>query len=108
MDASNQIEVPPSFSQLFRSRSGRLLQPAETVLQRYELCEDLACTLTEQAQQLYQRGHSDEEAVLLGLYHAIAGEGAGLAQAEARWVTLRLAELLDWHSPSLPPLAPEA
>lgn len=47
MDASNQIEVPPSFSQLFRSRSGRLLQPAETVLQRYELCEDLACTLTE-------------------------------------------------------------
>lgn len=108
MDASNQIEVPPSFSQLFRSRSGRLLQPAETVLQRYELCEDLACTLTEQAQQLYQRGHSDEEAVLLGLYHAIAGEGAGLAQAEARWVTLRLAELLRWRSPSLPPLEPEA
>ena len=66
---SNQIEIPPSFSQLFRSPAGRLTAPATTVLQRYELCEDLACALVEQAQSIYHRGHSDEEAVLLAQRH---------------------------------------
>ena len=36
---SNQIEIPPSFSQLFRSPAGRLTAPVTTVLVRYALCE---------------------------------------------------------------------
>ena len=99
---SNQIEIPPSFSQLFRSHAGRLTAPATTVLQRYELCEDLACALVEQAQNIYHRGHSDEEAVLLGLHSAIASPAAGLSPAEGQWVILRLAELLQWRAPQLP------
>lgn len=99
---TSQIEIPPSFSQLFRHRSGRLLHPASTVLQRYELCEDLACALVEQAQSLYHNGHSDEAGVLLGLHGAISGPDTGLTHAEASWVVQRLAELLQWKAPLLP------
>ncbi|MFC4623158.1 hypothetical protein ACFO3A_13175 [Comamonas nitrativorans] len=99
---TNQIEIPPSFSQLFRHRSGRLLHPASTVLARYELCEDLACALVEQAQSLYHGGHSDEAGVLLGLHGAISGPDAGLSPSEAHWVVQRLAELLQWKAPLLP------
>lgn len=102
---SSQIDIPPSFSQLFRSPAGRLTVPATTVLTRYELCEDLACALVEQAQALYHGGHSDEEAVLLGLHTAIGTPEAGLAPAEAQWVILRLAELLQWRAPQLPTTA---
>lgn len=102
MDESNQIEVPASFSQLFRNASGRLQAPAQTVLARYELCEDLACALTEQAQALYHNGHSDEAGVLLGLHAAISGPASGLNAAEANWVVQRLAELLNWRAPHLP------
>jgi hypothetical protein len=79
-----------------------LTAPATTVLERYELCEDLACALVEQAQSIYHRGHSDEEAVLLGLHSAIGSPAAGLSPAEGQWVILRLAELLQWRAPQLP------
>lgn len=102
MDESNQIEVPPSFSQLFRSASGRLQVPTQTVLARYELCEDLANALTAQAHNLYHSGHSDEAGVLLALHSAVSAPDAGLSGAEAGWVVQRLAELLDWRAPQLP------
>lgn len=97
----SQIVIPESFSALFRNRAGRLLTTAHEVAQRYELCEDLACALVEQAQHLYHSGHSDEEAVLQGLHHSINTPQTGLAAAEAVWVTLRLAELLAWRAPQL-------
>lgn len=101
-DGDNQILVPSSFIALYSDARQRLLAPAGEVRARYELCEDLACHLVEQAQQLYHGGARSEEGVLLGIHAGLAAPGAGVSPQEARWITLRLAELLDWRSPQLP------
>ncbi|WP_404299957.1 hypothetical protein [Alicycliphilus denitrificans] len=102
MQDDNQILVPPSFIALYSDARQRLLTPAGEVRARYELCEDLACHLVEQAQQLYHGGARSEEGVLLGMHAALAGPDSGVSAPEARWITLRLAELLGWRSPALP------
>ena len=102
MEDDNQILVPPSFIALYSDAGQRLVCPAQDVRERYELCEDLACHLVEQAQQLYHGGARSEEGVLLGIHAGLAGPDAGVTPAEARWITLRLAELLGWRSPELP------
>jgi len=100
MDDPNQIEVPPSFTALFTSPSGyRLTEPMAVVRQRYELCEDLAQMLSEQATTaLFKSGGSESE-VLAGIRGALAGADAGLAPAEATWVVTRLAEIVGWEAP---------
>ena len=105
MDETSQIQPPPSFAELFRTRSGKLSKPIATVVERYELCEDLACHLTEQAQTLYHSGNSSEEQVLLGMYTGLATEGSVVSPAEARWIVQRMAELLEWRAPQLPEAA---
>lgn len=97
----NQIQVPPSFVALYSDARQRLREPPAVVRARYELCEDLACHLVEQAQQLYHGGARSEEGVLLGIHAGLAAPGACVSPQEARWITLRLAELLDWRSPAL-------
>lgn len=101
-DDDNQILVPPSFIALYSDARQRLLAPAGEVRARYELCEDLACHLVEQAQQIYHGGARSEEGVLLGVHAGLASADAGVSPREARWITLRLAELLGWRSPQLP------
>ena len=102
MDETSQIQPPPSFAELFRTRSGKLSEPIATVVERYELCEDLACHLTEQAQTLYHSGNSSEEQVLLGMYAGLSETGSVVSAIEAGWITQRLAELLEWKAPQLP------
>ena len=46
----NQILVPPSFMAVYTDTRGRLRESADVVRARYELCEDLAGHLVEQAQ----------------------------------------------------------
>ena len=105
MEDDNQILVPPSFIALYSDAGQRLVCPAQDVRERYELCEVLACHLVEQAQQLYHGGARSEEGVLLGMHAGLTSPGAGVTAQEARWITLRLAELLQWPSPLIPPLA---
>ena len=102
-DDDNQILVPQSFIDPHRSASGRLLVPVAHLRERYELCEDLACHLVEQAQTLYHSGNSSEEGVLLGFHSALAAEGLVVTTVEAGWVIQRLAELLEWKAPELAP-----
>ena len=102
MDDTSQIQPPESFADLFRSRAGILKTPIADVVARYELCEDLACHLVEQAQTVYHAGNTSEEGVLLGFYAAISGEGSAVTTAEAGWIIQRLAELLQWRAPQLP------
>lgn len=102
VDDDNQIVVPASFIAIFSDARGRLREKTHTVRERYELCEDMACALVAQAQQLYHREGPSEEGVLAGLHTALGASETGLTSAEARWVTLRLAELLGWRSPLLP------
>ena len=102
MDDTSQIQPPESFAALFRSRAGILKTPIAEVVARYELCEDLACHLVEQAQTVYHSGNASEEGVLQGFHTAISGAGAAVTPQEAGWIIQRLAELLEWKAPQLP------
>jgi len=102
MHDDNQIFVPPSFTALYSDARQRVTAPAAEIRERYELCEDLANHLVEQAQTLYHV-QAPSEAEILGRIHAgLCTPGAGVSPIEARWITLRLAELLNWRSPELP------
>jgi hypothetical protein len=103
----NQIVVPPAFIALYVP-PGRV-KPTESrdfILQRHELCEDMACMLTETAQtQLWQLSIT-EALVLERVHRGLQGGTAGLNAAEADWVVHRLAELLEWPDPELAQPAP--
>ena len=100
-----QIEIPPSFSALFVQRaSARLRLPVAELRARYEACEDLACQLSETARLLAHVELPSQDEVLQRIDAGLQSDGSGLAPAEARWVLLRLAELLDWPVPALPAL----
>lgn len=99
MDDPNQIEVPPSFLALFTNPSGqRLTEPIATVRARYELCEDLAQMLTQQAGTLQFKSGGSEREVLAGMRRALDGPDSGLQPPEADWVVRRLAELMEWDA----------
>ena len=97
MDDANQIQVPDSFLALYASRGGhRLTEPIAQVRARYELCEDLAQALTEQARiTQFQLGITEQD-VLEKMLQALTQEGSPVPANEAQWVVRRLAELLDW------------
>ena len=98
MDDYNQIEPPPSFVALYASASGqRLLEPMSVVRQRYELCEDLAQALTEQAGVDQFKSGGSEREVLEKMQVALTAEESPIAANEAHWVVTRLAELLGWE-----------
>lgn len=100
MDDANQIQVPESFLALFAARGGyRLTEPMAHVRERYELCEDLAQMLTEQARLTqFQLGITEQD-VLEKMLQALLQEGSPVTPREAHWVVRRLAELLDWPLP---------
>jgi hypothetical protein len=100
MDDFNQIEVPPSFLALFTPPSGhRLNQPMNAIRGRYELCEDLAQMLTDEASTALFKSGGAEREVLAKTKLALLGADSVLQADEADWVVTRIAELLGWgHS----------
>jgi hypothetical protein len=100
LEDPNQIEVPPSFQVLFTSPSGhRLMEPMRVVRERYELCEDLAQALAEQAAAVQFRSGDEEPVVLRKLQAALSAHDSAVTAPEAEWVVRRLAELLGWPMP---------
>ena len=96
----NQIQPPPSFVALFTTPGGhRLTEPMAHVRERYELCEDMAQMLTEQAGTLQFKTGGSERDVLSAIGQALSGEDAALDAKELGWVLSRLAELLGWEPP---------
>ena len=101
MDEGNQIFIPPSFSALYVP-PGKVKPTlsAHEMAARYELCEDMAQLLTEQAaNQQFQLGITED----LALERCLQGllcEPVVVNEAEARWVVCRLAELLHWPLPA--------
>ena len=103
MHPDSQIHVPPSFIALYSDARGRLTAPAAEVAERYELCEDLANHLVEQAQSLHHGAAvPSEEEILDRMLAALTTPESGFTLPEARWVVTRLAELLNWPAPRLP------
>ena len=95
-----QLHMPPSFMALF-------VPPGKTkpsiglreMAARYELCEDMAQLLTEQAaNQQFQLGITEDLALERCLQGLLATPEV-LGENEARWVVCRLAELLHWPLP---------
>ncbi len=99
----NQIQVPPSFVALYSDARQRLREPPAVVRARYELCEDLASHLVEQAQAQYHGQTPSEAEVLRRMHAGLCSAGSGVSAAEAAWITTRLAELLAWPCPALQP-----
>ena len=108
MQDGSQIFIPDSFLALYQGRNHQLRAPLADVAARYELCEDLAQMLVEQAQTLYHQSAPSEQAILTTMWMGLQGEGAVVAPPEARWVILRLSELLAWQSPDMPLPAADA
>jgi hypothetical protein len=96
MDSDNQIVIPDSFIALFvKPGRSKPAEPHAIILQRYELCEDLACALVEQATtKKWELGVETPDIVQrMGL--ALSGGAAGISDPEAQWVCKRLTELMD-------------
>lgn len=100
MSEHSQLPLPASFIAL-HVPAGRLKPTAsrEEMAARYEVCEDLATALTERASTLLWELGVTEDDVLSRVHRGLLQPGSGLSTAEARWVTCRLAELLDWAMP---------
>ncbi len=100
MSEDSQIVVPPSFVALFVP-PGRIKPTVsrEVIATRYEFCEDLAQALIEHAQTVHFDTGADEAEVLRRMQLGLAGPDGAADEAEALWVTRRLAELLGWPDP---------
>jgi hypothetical protein len=68
----------------------------EVVVGRYELCEDMACMLTEHAQTMLSSSNLTEEDVLLRCHEWLMAGAPVFTAQESEWVIRRLAELLAW------------
>ena len=102
MSDAYQIDIPPSFFALYADPARqRLREPIALVRQRYEVCEDLATHLTEHARILAHVEVPSEDEVLHRIHAGLRSAGSGVSPDEARWVVLRLAELLGWQTPAL-------
>jgi len=97
MSNHNQIEIPQSFIALY-VKPGRTTPnaPQETVIARYEQCEDMASVLTEHAQTLVFKENFTEADVLARCHQGLLAAPSDFTQGEAFWVVQRLAELLGW------------
>ena len=98
----NQTAIPQSFIALFIPR-GRTRPTASqsTIAARYDLCEDLAQTLTEPARTTLFALSITEELVLERIHQGLLADGSGVTPDESRWIITRLAELLEWQLPDL-------
>ncbi len=97
MDDGNQRQVPEAFVRLYVP-PGRIKPtlPWAELLERHELCEDLAQMLGETARaQLHDQGITEAD-VLERIRAGLAATDLGLTEGEIDWVTSRLAETLDW------------
>ena len=103
MSDEYQIEIPPSFIAFYSDARKRLTVPLRELRDRYEVCEDLAQHLTTHCRGVHVEIGVDEQDVLGRCHQGLCTPESGVREAEARWVVTRLAELLDWPHPDLPP-----
>jgi hypothetical protein len=103
MDDPNQIEVPTSFLALYSNAAGtRLLEPMRFVRERYELCEDLAQSLVDQAAMTLHKTGAGERDVLEAVRTGLSSGESVVTATEAVWTVRRIAELAGWEDPGAP------
>jgi hypothetical protein len=102
MYEENQSFVPESFVALYvKPGQYKTSLPKAEVMQRYELCEDLANMLQAPiSAQQFQLGITEDDA-LKTCWQGLLVQPDLVQPAEAFWVVCRLAELLSWPIPAL-------
>jgi hypothetical protein len=97
MSEEHQVHLPESFVALYVP-PGKVKPTLghHDLLQRYELCEDMAQLLTGRAADLQFQLGITEAMALDQCEQGLLAEPAVVSPAEARWVVCRLAELLQW------------
>jgi hypothetical protein len=97
----DQTLIPRSFIELFVPEGAvKPREPREVIAGRYDLCEDLAQMLAEQARsKLWELGVTEQD-VLERIRRGLLLDDSIVTAAEAGWVIGRLAELLDWPQPT--------
>jgi hypothetical protein len=98
MSEDNQLVLPASFIALF-IEPGRTKpsEPRAVIQQRYGFCEDLASMLVDTARTKQWELGIAESDVLTRVHEGLLSSGLQVSQAEAQWVSTRLAELLEWE-----------
>ncbi len=93
----NQILIPESFTQIYTdAQRGRLTVTKDELLQRYELCEDMANLLTERTSEQWFKTGWEKAEVLEQVRLGLMGEQAIVSEDEGHWAVRRLEELLGW------------
>lgn len=93
--------IPPSFLALYTTpHRVRLTVNRDTLLQRYELCEDMAQMLTTTAGEMQWSLGITENDVLRQCHRGLLSDAAVVSADEAQWVVSRLAELMGWPLPN--------
>ena len=100
MSDDDQSFIARSFIELFiPAGSHKPSEPRSVIAARHELCEDMAQMLTEHAStKLWELGVTEQD-VLERVHRGLQGDTSVVSEAEARWISCRLAELLDWPMP---------
>ncbi len=97
MSEEHQVHLPESFVAIYVPPGKfKPTLSREQMLQRYELCEDMAQLLTSRAADLQFQLGITEAMALDQCEQGLLAEPAVVSPAEARWVVCRLAELLQW------------
>ena len=95
MSDENQVVIPRSFVEIFiPPHAVKPTETRETIAARYDLCEDLAQMLVDQARaRMFELG-IDTQDVLERMQQGLLVEPSMVTPAEAQWVIRRLDELL--------------
>lgn len=98
MDHDYQINIPASFMAV-HTTPGRIKPDLarDALAERYELCEDLALLLCDNARDVIFDLSITQTDVLDRMHAGLAGDSAVVNEAEAQWVIIRIAELLGWQ-----------
>ena len=91
-----QVNIPPSFIDLFTDRRRRLTVTLQVLRTRYDLCEDLANQLVDFARGVHHDLGVAEDEVLARCRRGLLESPSQVEASEAVWVERRLAELLGW------------
>ena len=105
MSYSNQQFIPNSFTDLFKDPSrpyAKASEPFEVILERYDLCEDMAQMLYQPSLNMMGSMNITESDVVERTFKGLLVNPEIVNAQEAQWIVQRLCELLTWEMDELP------
>ena len=105
MSHNNQQFIPNSFTDLFKDPLrpyAKASEPFEVILERYDLCEDMAQMLYQPALNMMGSMNITESDVIERTFKGLLVNQEIVKTQEAQWIVQRLCELLEWQIKELP------